>query len=217
MSPRATAAAPVRHGLDSGAGRLDSWKEIAAYLRRGARTVQRWEREEGMPVRRLHHEKLGSVYAYKRELDKWFARRCKTAPRRIADHDSHSVAVLPFADFSAGGKLRYLCDGLAEEIALALSRLKGLRTGVRPDNATSLLTGSVRDSADRLRIVVRLTESSSGFELWSERFDRIVGDILEFQEELADKVRDALKDRLDLHQRTGPAGPVPVYSESASA
>lgn len=51
--------------------RLDSWKEIAAYLRRGVSTVQRWEREEGLPTHRLHHSKLGSVYALKSELDLW--------------------------------------------------------------------------------------------------------------------------------------------------
>jgi hypothetical protein len=55
--------------------RLDSWKEIAAYLKRGARTVQRWEREEGLPVRRLQHDKLGSVYAFKSELDRWWSAR----------------------------------------------------------------------------------------------------------------------------------------------
>jgi Tol biopolymer transport system component len=51
--------------------RLDSWKEIAAYLRREVTTVQRWEKQEGLPVHRLHHQKLGSVYASKRELDAW--------------------------------------------------------------------------------------------------------------------------------------------------
>ena len=55
--------------------RLDSWKEIAAYLRRGVTTVQRWEKEEGLPTHRLHHGKLGSVYAYKGELDGWLRDR----------------------------------------------------------------------------------------------------------------------------------------------
>src|SRR5215472_15046072 len=43
--------------------RLDSWKEIAAYLNRDVTTVQRWERREGMPVHRHLHDKVGSVYA----------------------------------------------------------------------------------------------------------------------------------------------------------
>ena len=59
-------------------GRLDSWKEIAAYLSRGIRTVQRWEREEGLPVHRLQHDKRGSVYARKDELAAWWESRRRT-------------------------------------------------------------------------------------------------------------------------------------------
>ena len=51
--------------------RLDSWKEIAAYLNRDVTTVQRWEKREGMPVHRHLHDKLGSVYAWRAELDAW--------------------------------------------------------------------------------------------------------------------------------------------------
>jgi Tol biopolymer transport system component len=62
--------------------RLDSWKEIAAYLGRGVRTVQRWEREERLPVHRLPHAKRGSVYAHRDELARWWAARGATlAPR----------------------------------------------------------------------------------------------------------------------------------------
>ena len=56
-------------------GRLDSWKEIAAFLGRGIRTVQRWEREEGLPVHRLVHEKRGSIYARREELAAWWESR----------------------------------------------------------------------------------------------------------------------------------------------
>ena len=51
--------------------RLESWKEIATYLGRNVRTVQRWERLEGLPVHRHHHLKLGSIYAYRHEIDEW--------------------------------------------------------------------------------------------------------------------------------------------------
>jgi TolB-like protein/Flp pilus assembly protein TadD len=51
--------------------RLDSWKEIAVHLRRDIRTVQRWEKSEAMPVHRHQHDKLGSVFAFKSELDEW--------------------------------------------------------------------------------------------------------------------------------------------------
>ncbi len=51
--------------------RLDSWKEIAAYLNRDVTTVQRWEKREGMPVHRHLHDRMGSVYAFRAELDAW--------------------------------------------------------------------------------------------------------------------------------------------------
>lgn len=55
--------------------RLDSWKEIAAYLKRDIRTVQRWEKLEGLPVRRHQHQKRGSAFAYRDELDAWWLNR----------------------------------------------------------------------------------------------------------------------------------------------
>jgi TolB-like protein/Flp pilus assembly protein TadD len=51
--------------------RLDSWKEIAAYLKRDVTTVQRWEKREEMPVHRHLHDRIGSVYAFTSELDAW--------------------------------------------------------------------------------------------------------------------------------------------------
>lgn len=55
--------------------RLVSWKRIATYLNRNVRTLRRWERNEGLPVHRLMHEKLPTVYAYKSELDAWWEGR----------------------------------------------------------------------------------------------------------------------------------------------
>jgi TolB-like protein/tetratricopeptide (TPR) repeat protein len=55
--------------------RLDSWKEIAAYLNRDVTTVQRWEKREGMPVHRHQHDRIGSVYASRAELDAWVSTR----------------------------------------------------------------------------------------------------------------------------------------------
>lgn len=55
--------------------RLNSWKAIAAYLNRTVRTVQRWEREEGLPIHRHGHRRSHSVFAYKHELDAWLASR----------------------------------------------------------------------------------------------------------------------------------------------
>ena len=60
--------------------RLESWTEIAAYMRRDAKPVQRWEKREGMPVHRHVHDKMGSVYAFRSELDAWTRNRRLTTP-----------------------------------------------------------------------------------------------------------------------------------------
>jgi Tol biopolymer transport system component len=67
MDESASGAPPGRAPED----RLDSWKEIAAYLKRDVTTVQRWEKREGMPIHRHVHDKLWSVYAFRPELDAW--------------------------------------------------------------------------------------------------------------------------------------------------
>ena len=77
-------AQPTSSSDASPEGRLDSWKEIAAYLSRGIRTVQRWEREEGLPVHRLVHEKRGSIYARKDELAAWWESRRQTLANPVA-------------------------------------------------------------------------------------------------------------------------------------
>ena len=62
--------APPPAGRDS--DRLDSWKEIAVYLNRGVSTVQRWERDQGLPVCRFKSSaNQGSVFAYRSEIDEW--------------------------------------------------------------------------------------------------------------------------------------------------
>src|SRR5258707_12290961 len=62
---------PSNNVPEYSAERLDSWKEIAAYLKRDERTVRRWERE-GLPVHRHMHKKQASVYAHKAEIDVWW-------------------------------------------------------------------------------------------------------------------------------------------------
>jgi adenylate cyclase len=68
-------ANPFHHAFEPGE-RLEGWKQIAAYLKRDVRTIQRWERAEQFPVRRQMHRKLASVLAFKDELDRWVEQRC---------------------------------------------------------------------------------------------------------------------------------------------
>jgi len=73
--------------------RLESWGEIASYLRRDIRTVQRWEKEQGLPVRRLKIGKQGQVYAYRSELDKWILERQPKAEEEERNATLESPAV----------------------------------------------------------------------------------------------------------------------------
>ena len=77
--------------------RLDSWKEIAAYLKRDVTTVQRWEKREGMPVRRHVHDKLGSVYALRSELDAWTRSRNLPVSGEGRASEPQPIAVSPVA------------------------------------------------------------------------------------------------------------------------
>jgi serine/threonine protein kinase/Tol biopolymer transport system component len=83
--------------LVAGKHRLDSWKEVAAYLGRGVRTVQRWERDEGLPVHRLAHEKRGSIYAYSDEVDAWWRSRRVTLSAERSDEDVAVTRTTPTA------------------------------------------------------------------------------------------------------------------------
>ncbi len=82
--------------------RLDSWKEIAVYLNRDVTTVQRWEKREGMPVRRHLHDRMGSIYASRAELDAWARGRKLRAAQENGNHPTapESPAPLPHAAIS---------------------------------------------------------------------------------------------------------------------
>jgi adenylate cyclase len=206
------------------ATRLDSWKEIAAYLRRGTRTVQRWEREASLPVHRLIHDKLGSVYAYPPELDEWWSSRGATLlPEQPPDVDAGpSVAVLPFADLSQEKDQAYFCEGMAEEVVNALGRIPDLRVASRTASfqfrepaadsreigqrlhVKSVLEGSVRKSGGRLRIAIQLVDAQSGFQLWSGRYDRAIKDMFTIQDEIAESVVRALQATLTQADNVAP-------------
>jgi TolB-like protein/Tfp pilus assembly protein PilF len=85
--------------------RLDSWKEIAAYLKKDVRTVQRWEKSSDLPVRRLTHGKQGTVFAYKADLDVWWreSQSKLDGEENKSDEDTDSsgsnvVVLVPAAD-----------------------------------------------------------------------------------------------------------------------
>jgi tetratricopeptide (TPR) repeat protein len=93
-------------------GRLDSWKEIAAYLGRSERTVRRWEEHEGLPVHRLAHEKRGSVYAFRRELDLW-----RTSRSQLTEETPAEAA--PPVEATGRRPLSWLAAGIAGALMVA--------------------------------------------------------------------------------------------------
>jgi Tol biopolymer transport system component len=83
-------------GTPQSEDRLDSWKEIAAYLKRDVTTVQRWEKREEMPVHRHLHDRMGSVYASRAELDAWTRSRNLPSAQdisRLLHSDADAVAL----------------------------------------------------------------------------------------------------------------------------
>ncbi|HJU64256.1 MAG TPA: BTAD domain-containing putative transcriptional regulator [Gemmatimonadaceae bacterium] len=125
-----------------------------------------------------------------------------------------AIAVLPFADMSANRDQEYLGDGVAEELINALSRVEGLRVAARTSSFTyrsgnhdvreigrrlgvgTVLQGSIRRSEERLRIGVQLVDVSTGYQMWSEIYERPATDVFAIQDEIARSVVQALETRL---------------------
>ena len=125
-----------------------------------------------------------------------------------------SIAVLPFANIGAFADNEYLCEGLAEELITALTKVKAffvvarssafsfrgkqvdLREIGRRLNVTSILEGSVQRAGDRLRVTAQLVDTSSGFQVWSARFDRQMTDVFDIQDEITLAIVKQLKGEL---------------------
>jgi len=183
--------------------------------------VQRWESEAGLPVHRLQHEKLGSAYAWKSELDAWWKSRGAhlDRPAGSAGTATPSIAVLPFSDLSQEQDQQYFCQGIAEEIISRLTKVQAIRVVSRSSafhaNALAsdprqlgrrlrvgaLLEGSVRKAGGRLRITVQLSDVETGYQRWSGRFDREFSDVFAIQDEIARCVVEALEVDLSANEK----------------
>ena len=124
--------------------------------------------------------------------------------------DKPSIAVLPFENLSDDPDQEYFSDGMAADLITDLSKLSGLLVASRnasfrykgkpttPDqigrelNVHYLLEGSVRKSTDQLRINAQLIDTTTGYQLWAERFDWKIGDIFAGQDRLTEQIATAL-------------------------
>lgn len=123
----------------------------------------------------------------------------------------HSIAVLPFASFSAAYEDRLFADGLADTVLNTLAQVRQLRVIARNSSFTyqgsnvdvrtvgaelgvaSVLEGSVQRQGERLRVIAQLVETRGGSHLWSQTYDRPVADLFAIQDEIAAAVVKALK------------------------
>ncbi len=137
------------------------------------------------------------------------------ARERMAAADrSPSIAVLPFANMSTDPENEFFSDGITEEILNALAQLPSLHVAARTSafafkgknvdlrtvgeqlGVATVLEGSVRRAGTRIRIAAQLVDVSTGFHLWSERYDRELADVFAVQDEIANAIVKALQIKL---------------------
>jgi adenylate cyclase len=146
----------------------------------------------------------------------WIFDIIRTAPpepeplRETEVADSNSVAVMSFTDMSRQQDQQYLCEGIAEAILNALTRIPDLHVAARMSSfqykigsadireigqklgVAAVLEGSLRKSGDRLRISVQLVSVADGYHLWSRNFDEEIQDVFAIQDDIATGVAQSM-------------------------
>ena len=128
--------------------------------------------------------------------------------------DPHSIAVLPFVNMSADPAQEFFSDGISEELLNRLAQFHDLKVAARTSafqfkgknldiadigrrlKVSHVLEGSVRKQGARLRITAQLIDSTSGFHLWSETYERDASDVFEVQDEISTAIANALEARI---------------------
>jgi len=127
-----------------------------------------------------------------------------------------AIAVLPFVNMSADPEDEYFSGGVAEEILNALAQVSQLQVIARTSSfafkdqdtnireiaqalgAKNIVEGSVRRAGEKLRITAQLIDASSGIHLWSDTYDRQLGDVFAIQSDIAGQIVAALRQELNL-------------------
>jgi TolB-like protein/Tfp pilus assembly protein PilF len=133
------------------------------------------------------------------------------APATAFNPPMHSIAVLPFINMSGDKEQDYFSDGLSEELLNSLARINELQVAARTSsfyfkgehvdlatiahklNVASVLEGSVRRSGRTIRVTAQLNSAVTGYHLWSQTYDRDLGDVLKLQADIANAVANALR------------------------
>jgi len=133
------------------------------------------------------------------------------SPEEKPEEGKKSIAVLYFENMSSEKENEYFCAGMTEDLIIDLSKIQHLKVIPRSDvlpfrskevnsrqvgkalGVHYILEGSVRKGGDRIRITAQLIDVKSGFQVWAERYDRLLEDIFDIQIEVSEKIAEALK------------------------
>jgi serine/threonine-protein kinase len=150
-------------------------------------------------------------------------------------HQQASIAVLPFSSRSADKEDEYFSDGLTEEIINALAQIPDLNVTARTSSfafrgkeqdirriagmldVRMILEGSVRRAGSRIRVTAELINATSGYHLWSERYDREIADVFAIQDEIAQAIAVALELKLSALERRGHTPSLSAYESFLKA
>jgi len=147
------------------------------------------------------------------ESIKLYAIQITSSPQKEIDaktlheeQSENSIAVLPFVNMSNDPEQEFFCDGISEEIINTIVQYPNLKVSGRTSSfsfkgknedlrtigkalgVSKILEGSIRKMGSRIRITAQLIEASSGFHIWSQKYDRQLDDIFEIQDEIAEEI-----------------------------
>ncbi|UCE18352.1 MAG: protein kinase, partial [Gemmatimonadota bacterium] len=132
-------------------------------------------------------------------------------PKKSPKVEKKSLAVLYFENMSSDKENEYFCAGMTEDLIIDLSKIQGIKVIPRSDilpyrnkevntrqvgetlRVQYILEGSVRKGANKMRITAQLIDVRSGFQVWAERYDRLIEDIFDVQMEVSENIAEALK------------------------
>jgi tetratricopeptide (TPR) repeat protein len=207
--------------LGAGPDRLDSWKEIASYLDREVRTVQNWEKREGLPVHRHFHTQLGTVFAFRSEIEAWGQRKAAeqqgtVSTQTVVDQDIRSglidrrvrIEVQPFHGLLDASADPAVGQRIGSEIVAALYRLDQSKVEIvelapmgqaRPDKGTVhaleadyQLVWDAKCGAEFNTVIASLIRCRTASVVWSRSFQLGSGAGGETPAQIADRIVQCL-------------------------
>jgi tetratricopeptide (TPR) repeat protein len=200
--------------LGAGPDRLDSWKEIAKYLKREVRTVQMWEKKEGLPVHRHFHNHLGTVFAFRSEIEAWGMRQAApqtksnsaAAPQDETNKEPKPlwIEIAPLPEESLGFDSSLLCSAIHAHIVSSMDRLDPLKVRVSEADRSSDEEPSAQTILPDYRLVwvlrneldlvldASLLQVDSQSTVWSRRFMLSAQTTSELSLQIADQIVQCL-------------------------